>query len=221
MVVPRRAETNEGGQVPVELLSIPRQTPSKIGPSDNLKKIGCNVPSSHEHTARSTLCSHKRAFPVTSTARTGPSWRTPSERDRGVGPGHSRRPCLVIQRKMQTVYRRIAGKRAETQNVLYRNINHRRTTCRYLQPNFETFNQHGTTTKFSIQRVGAFHWSTFFVPHNPPQPTLKERNRDAGTTKFVIATPIPEVANTCYFGPVNRRLIIPFHADPLGPKTRP
>ena len=43
----------------------------------------------------------------------------------------------------------------------------------------------------------------------------------AGTTIFVIATPIPESANTCYFGPVNRRLIIPFLADPLGPKTSP
>ena len=111
VVVPRRPETNEGEQIPIK-------NPSKgcpclvnpflIRPADNLKKIGCNVFSMHGQTERSTVCSHKRALPVTSTAWTGPSRRTPSELVTGVGPGHSRRPCLVTQRKMHTVYRKMA-----------------------------------------------------------------------------------------------------------------
>ena len=45
--------------------------------------------------------------PVTSTAWTGPSRRTPSEQDRSVGPGHSRRSGSVeVKRKAKLGFRK-------------------------------------------------------------------------------------------------------------------
>ena len=58
-------------------------------------------------------------------------------------------------------------------NRIELNDNHRRKTFRSLQPKFEAFHEHGTTTKFSIQRVGTFRWSTLFVPHYPLHTCMK------------------------------------------------
>ena len=60
-----------------------------------------------------------------------------------------------------------------------------------------------------------------FLSHNPHQPLYEERNRNAGTTYFVIATPMPESANPSYFGPIDRRPVIPFRTDPPWPQNPP